>query len=277
VKFKDFKSDVPLEKAEGFIADVWDSLLTTLKQQCQAKEDDVMRLSIHHDGLKSPVWIEFSSPAELTSSKVIDKIQHVQQSNDKFHITDGKATLFMTHVSLPQGTGRKKVFLVDDLRSTKKSLVQINNPTDKMCLARAIVVGRTYADKNDTAEWKRAWKTIQQSDRAKQQREAELLLQQSGISKDTACGIPEMQKLQDVLAPSYTLKVHLKNCADRCCFEVTISKTENTFTSIITMNILIPLPASLDSWDTDIIVRNVTMAITIESNTSIVDQNAQDV
>jgi hypothetical protein len=101
VKFKDFKSYVPLEKAERFITDVWDSLLTTLKRQCQAKEDDRLRLSIHHDSLKSPVWIEFSSPSEWTPSKIIDKIQHVQQSNDKFHITDGKATLFMTHVSLP--------------------------------------------------------------------------------------------------------------------------------------------------------------------------------
>ncbi len=40
VKFKDVKSDKPLEKAEEFITDVWDSLLTTLKQYCQAKEDN---------------------------------------------------------------------------------------------------------------------------------------------------------------------------------------------------------------------------------------------
>ena len=110
VKFKDFKSSVPLENTEGFITEVWDSVLTALKKQCQAKEDDRLRLSIHHDGLKSPVWIEFTTPSELTPSKVIDKIQHVQQSNDKFHITDGKATLFMTHVSLPHGTGRKKYY-----------------------------------------------------------------------------------------------------------------------------------------------------------------------
>ncbi|KAL3860758.1 hypothetical protein ACJMK2_010831 [Sinanodonta woodiana] len=108
VKFKDFKSNVPLEKAESFITELWDSLLTTLKRQCHAKDDDRLRLSIEHDALKSPVWIEFSTPEELTAFKVIDKIQHVQQSNDEFDITDGKATLSMTHVSHPQGTGRKK-------------------------------------------------------------------------------------------------------------------------------------------------------------------------
>jgi len=161
VKFKDFKANVPLENTEGFITEVWVSVLTALKQQCQAKEDDRLRLSIHHDNLKSPVWIEFSSQSQLTPSKVIDKIQHVQQSNDKFHIADGKATLFMTHVSLPQGTGRKKVLLVNNLRHTKTSLVRINNSQDQMCLARAIVVEQTYVNKNDTAEWKRAWKTIQ--------------------------------------------------------------------------------------------------------------------
>ena len=35
-----------------------------------------------------------------------------------------------------------------------------------------------------------------------------LLLQQAMIAQDTPCGIPEMQKLQDVLAPRYTLKVY---------------------------------------------------------------------
>jgi hypothetical protein len=163
VKFKDFKSNVPLEKAESFITELWDSLLTTLKRQCHAKDDDRLRLSIEHDALKSPVWIEFSSPEELTAFKVIDKIQHVQQSNDQFDITDGKATLSMTHVSPPQGTGRKKVSMVNGFRSIKRSLVQINNPQDQMCLVRAIVVGRTYADKNDTSEWKRAWGNIRKS------------------------------------------------------------------------------------------------------------------
>ncbi|KAL3892353.1 hypothetical protein ACJMK2_004583 [Sinanodonta woodiana] len=71
-KFKDFKADVPLENTEWFTTEVWDSVLTSLKQQCQAKEDDRLRLSIHHDSLKSPVWIEFSSPSELTPSKVIE-------------------------------------------------------------------------------------------------------------------------------------------------------------------------------------------------------------
>lgn len=74
VKFKDFKSNVPLEKEESFITELWDSLLTTLKRQCHAKDDDRLRLSIEHDALKSTVWIEFSSPEELTAFKVIDKI-----------------------------------------------------------------------------------------------------------------------------------------------------------------------------------------------------------
>ena len=121
VKFKDFKSNVPLEKAKSFITELWDSLLTTLKRQCHAKDDDRLRLSIEHDALKSPVWIEFSSPEELTAFKVIDKIQHVQQSNDQFDITDGKATLSMTHVSPPQGTGRKKVSMVNNFAALSEA------------------------------------------------------------------------------------------------------------------------------------------------------------
>jgi hypothetical protein len=43
------------------------------------------------------------------------------------------------------------------------------------------------------------------------------------------------------------------------------------------MSILIPLPVSLDSWDTVTTVKNVIMVITIENTTRIVDQNVKDV
>mgnify|MGYP003347101480 CR=1 FL=1 len=77
-----------------------------------------------------------------------------------------------------------------------------------MCLARAIVVVRTHADKIHTPEWKKLWKNIRQSDRAKQRNEAEVLLKQAALPRDQGCGVAEMQKIQQVLAPEYTLKVH---------------------------------------------------------------------
>ena len=211
MKFKNFTSDVPVEQAENFVPQLMESMLQALKQKCQATDQDRLRLSFHHDSLKTPVWIEFSTPAELTSQKLIDKIQQVQQSNEEFHFSDGRVVVHMTHVTPPRGSGhtnKNKRVMVDQFVTQKRSIVQINNDEDQMCLARAIVVARTYANKVDTPEWKKLWKSIRQSDRAKQRNEAEVLLKQAALPRDQGCGLPKMQELQQVLAPEYTLKVH---------------------------------------------------------------------
>ena len=63
----------------------------------------------------------------------------------------------------------------------KRSIIQINNTKDVMCLARDVVVGKYNAEKDDSETWKKSWKNIRQSDRPMQTREAQKLLDQAKI------------------------------------------------------------------------------------------------
>ena len=83
----------------------------------------------------------------------------------------------------------------------KRSIIQINNTKDVMCLARAVVVGKYNAGKEESETWKKSWKNIRQSDRPMQTREAQKLLDQAKIPHTKSCGIEEYKKVQSVLAP----------------------------------------------------------------------------
>ena len=100
------------------------------------------------------------------------------------------------------------IFESENLRKNQQCIVQINNANDVMCMARAVVVGKCHADKDESETWKKTWKYIQESDRPLQTREAKKLLDQANIPHDTVCGIEEYKKIQDVLAPDYLIKVH---------------------------------------------------------------------
>ena len=86
---------MPVDQAEPFVHQLIESMLKTLKQKCQAADQDRLGLSLNNNSLKKPVWIEFAIPAELTPQKLIDKLEHIQQSNDEFNLSDGRAVVHM--------------------------------------------------------------------------------------------------------------------------------------------------------------------------------------
>ncbi|KAK3587231.1 hypothetical protein CHS0354_030418 [Potamilus streckersoni] len=94
VKFKDFAPDVPAENAEGSVTDFFDSLF-------QVKDRGRLSLSMYHNSLNSPVCLGFSTPAELTSSKLLRSIEDVQSMREEFNIADGKVTIHMAFVVPP--------------------------------------------------------------------------------------------------------------------------------------------------------------------------------
>ena len=95
-----------------------------------------------------------------------------------------------------------------NFRKMKRSIVEINNATDSMCLARAIVVGRCHANRTDTQAWKKKWSYIRKSERPEQEKQARALLHEAGISPECACGPSEWGKLQAILRPEYQLKIY---------------------------------------------------------------------
>ncbi|XP_061166278.1 uncharacterized protein LOC133175177 [Saccostrea echinata] len=121
----------------------------------------------------------------------------------------------MFHVKYPQGSGgnNSKHLMInkDTFLKGKKSIVQIDNPWDKMCLARAIVITRLHSEKpeNPDLEWEKRWKRMRVGDvRSNDQKnQAKALMEQAGCDIHQSCGPEEWGKLQQVLYPQYRLKI----------------------------------------------------------------------
>ena len=109
-------------------------------------------------------------------------------------------TIQVTVVRLPVGSGRKPInaglyFESDNMRKNKQSIIQINNTKDVMCMARAVVVGKCNADKEDLETWSKNWNHMRRSDKSMQTREAMKLLDQAKIPHTKPCGIEEYKKI----------------------------------------------------------------------------------
>ena len=91
----------------------------------------------------------------MTGEAILQEIEKVQQSDENFWINDGQMTIQVTVVRLPVGSGWKPLyaglyFESDNMRKNKQSIIQINNTKDVMCMARAVMVGKCNADKEES-------------------------------------------------------------------------------------------------------------------------------
>ena len=142
----------PLE----FVPKLFDDLVEAIKIQCKVAGDDKIRMTVNHPGLKLGVFVTWRDVSSLTGEIILQEIEKVMQSNDNFKINDGQMRIDVTTCSLPTGAGRRKplhhglYFESEAMRKNKQSIVQINNTDDVMCMARAVVVGKCNADKEDS-------------------------------------------------------------------------------------------------------------------------------
>ena len=77
----------------------------------------------------------------------------------------------------------------ENMSINKRSIIQINNTKDVMCMARDVVVGKCNADKEESESWKKSWEHIRKSTKPMQTREAMKLLDQAKIPHTKPCGI----------------------------------------------------------------------------------------
>ena len=196
-----------------FISRLFDRLVEDIKERCQMESNDKMRMTILHPGLKLGVFVTWRDVSAMTGEAVLEEIMKVLQSNENFRINDGQMTIQVTVVRLPVGSGRKPLhaglyFESENMSINKRSIIQINNTKDVMCMARAVVVAKCNADKDDSESWKKSWEQLRKSDKSMQTREAMKLLDQAKIPHTKPCGIEEYKKIQSVLAPKYLIKVN---------------------------------------------------------------------
>ncbi|XP_061170747.1 uncharacterized protein LOC133180197 [Saccostrea echinata] len=211
INFEEF----PEEENKGFVRRLFRDMLKTVKYEMQCNPNDYLRLNIRHPSLKSEIWYEFTQCKHLNEEVILNKIEAVQQSKKDFKLGDGSMEFDMFHVKYPEGSGgnNTKHLMInkDTFLKGKKSIVQIDNPWDKMCLARAIVITRLHSEKpeNPDLEWEKRWKRMRIGDVRSndQENQAKALMEQAGCDIHQSCGPEEWGKLQQVLYPQYRLKI----------------------------------------------------------------------
>ena len=180
---KTFPDNVPPYQ---FIPRLFYRLVEDIKERCQMESNDKMRMTILHPGLKLGVFVTWRDVSVMTGEAVLEEIMKVLQSNENIRINDGQMTIQVTVVRLSVGSGRKPLhaglyFESDNMRKNNQSMIQINNTKDVMCMARAVVVAKCNADKEESESWKKNWKNIRQSNQPMQTREAMKLLDRAKI------------------------------------------------------------------------------------------------
>ena len=112
------------------------------------------------------------------------------------------------------------------MRANKRSIVRTDNTEDVMCMARAIVVGNCYAEKEDP--WAQKWNHIRRSNKSLQTAEAMKSLDQANIPHDKPCCIEEYKLIQAAMAPDYLIKVHKVHPKDGLLFPLQFKKQLET-------------------------------------------------
>jgi hypothetical protein len=160
------------EKNPTFVRRLFRDVIKNVKKKMEASPNDYLRVNINHPSLDSPVWLEFTQSKNLDEDKILRKIEGVQQSKKGLLLTDGATELDFFHVKYPEGSGctKFKHLHLDKEKFKKKkkkrAIVQIVNPWDSLCLPRALVVARLYAQKPEVPdpEWEEKWLRMRKGD-----------------------------------------------------------------------------------------------------------------
>jgi hypothetical protein len=213
VTFADITQTFKPEELNKLIHRILNSVIEETTAEAHLRPTDRVRLSLNHPNLKTEVWIPFISPSDLNANVILQEVERVQQSNTKFNLFDGKTTLTWIHAAIPYGEGYADDHLTADKTQfvkKKKSIVTIRNQEDNNCLARAIVVAKVHAERPTplSKTWKEFWGKFRQSTSKEQRQQAIALLKEASIPENTACGPQEWDRFQQVLTPTYRLKIY---------------------------------------------------------------------
>jgi len=177
-------------------------------------ETDYIGAELIHPDLHAPVLIPFRHPDEIQGSQLLHILERVLQSNEHLNINDYQLKVRIVKVSPPCGKGyhSRQCTNLDKLREIKKSIVRITN-TDDLCLARAITVAKARLEHLAAPQNKKLFRLYQNLSRGdkpprKQQfNAAKALMKAAGLETHKgACGIPEIQAIQDIL-PDYQIRI----------------------------------------------------------------------
>lgn len=143
VRFRNLDAVVDLE---SFLHSKIQEIIETVVPN--TNDNLIVGVEITHPGLSESILHHFTRRNLLNASDIMDLVDSVVQSNEKFTLDDTITWRFVT-VELPGGQGRfkRRVDLADWLKSkTGRNGTVIKMPeNDVLCLPRAIVTGKGWS------------------------------------------------------------------------------------------------------------------------------------
>lgn len=122
---------------------------------------------------------------------------------------------------MERGNGRQKVDEISPFHEfceKRKSIVQVKNTEDNLCLARALVIGMALAHKDDSIAKLNYYRHITRPDREIQKLEAERLCAEAAVVLSNGGGIEEVKLFQEYL-DNYTITVFMDRRGREIMFE----------------------------------------------------------
>ena len=142
--------------------------------------------------------------------ELLDTLAGKLNSNEEFHPDRGfQVDVVVVRMPTPgSGRGRKRnvgLRAMEEDSKRKNSIISIKNK-DTLCCARAIVTMKAHCHRNDPGCMPRSnWNALRDG-RRRQETMARQLHRDAGVPEGP-CGLPELEKFQQFLAPHYQIKV----------------------------------------------------------------------
>jgi hypothetical protein len=116
---------------------------------------DWIGLYLHNDRLEKPIWIPHRRADQLDADAIMSVIEKLLTSDLDF-MFEGVFSLRVIHVRVPVGGGRKRFDMCKSFRDNLAKhtrCVHLVKNDDNLCMIRAIVLGKAYADRHENGDW----------------------------------------------------------------------------------------------------------------------------
>ncbi|XP_066279615.1 uncharacterized protein [Branchiostoma lanceolatum] len=161
----------------------------------ELKHDDKIRLVMNSERLDKPVSTKLVNKTDMSPELILSEVERVMQSHKDFLIDDTFFVDLLTVQFPEKGSGYWRFFCnIEEFVQKKQCIIQIKN-RDELCCGRALVVARTYLQKDDPNV---RWNSIRLG-RKIQTVLAQELYQDAGVAEGP-CGLREIQTFQDHLS-----------------------------------------------------------------------------
>ena len=148
VRFNNVLHNVDLLESRKRTYGIFDHLIKDVTKGMNSY--DQVRFVLSSDQLQTPIALPFCPLEELTTEKVLARVEKVVQSNEEFRLNN-TVNIDVIRVEMPRGSGRSKlkrhIVNIRDYLKKKGSVITINN-SDNLCLARALVVSIARIEKD---------------------------------------------------------------------------------------------------------------------------------